>query len=76
MDVEDMEYLATDKPHPRGELLVRGPNVFSEYFKNEEETKKAFTEDGWFRTGDICSIDELVSSPEERRRRLPATAAP
>lgn len=59
MDVPDMDYLSTDLPHPRGELLVRGPTVFTEYYKNEAETKKAFTEDGWFRTGDICSIDEL-----------------
>jgi long-chain acyl-CoA synthetase len=59
MDVPDMEYLSTDKPHPRGELLIRGPTVFTEYYKNDAETKKAFTEDGWFRTGDICSIDEL-----------------
>ena len=59
MDVPDMEYLSTDKPHPRGELLVRGPTVFKEYYKNEAETKKAITEDGWFRTGDICSVDEL-----------------
>jgi long-chain acyl-CoA synthetase len=59
MDVPDMDYLSTDKPYPRGELLIRGPTVFREYYKNEAETKKAFTEDGWFRTGDICSIDEL-----------------
>ncbi|WPH04243.1 acetyl-CoA synthetase-like protein [Acrodontium crateriforme] len=59
MDVPDMEYLSSDKPHPRGELLIRGPTVFKEYFKNETETKKAMTEDGWFRTGDIASIDEL-----------------
>ena len=59
MDVPDMEYLSTDKPHPRGELLIRGPTVFREYYKNEAETKKAMTEDGWFRTGDICSVDEL-----------------
>jgi long-chain acyl-CoA synthetase len=59
MDVPDMEYFATDKPYPRGELLIRGPTVFTEYYKNEAETKKAFTEDGWFRTGDIASIDGL-----------------
>ncbi|KAI9703063.1 MAG: hypothetical protein M1820_005935 [Bogoriella megaspora] len=58
-DVPDMDYLTTDKPHPRGELLVRGHNVFREYFKNEAETKKAKLPDGWFRTGDIASIDEL-----------------
>jgi len=57
-DVPDMEYLSTDQPQPRGELLIRGPNVFKEYYKNEAETKKAFTEDGWFRTGDICTVDD------------------
>lgn len=59
LDVPDMEYLSTDKPHPRGELLVRGPTVFKEYYKNEAETKKAMTEDGWFKTGDICTVDEM-----------------
>ncbi|KAI9655219.1 MAG: hypothetical protein M1831_004929 [Alyxoria varia] len=58
-DVPDMEYMSTDKPEPRGELLLRGPTLFRGYYKNEEETKKSFTEDGWFRTGDICSIDHL-----------------
>ncbi|KAI9725514.1 MAG: hypothetical protein M1828_003185 [Chrysothrix sp. TS-e1954] len=59
LDVPDMDYYSTDKPHPRGELLLRGESLFSGYYRNEEETKKAFTEDGWFKTGDICSIDEL-----------------
>ncbi|GAM82316.1 hypothetical protein ANO11243_002950 [Dothideomycetidae sp. 11243] len=59
LSVPDMEYLVTDKPYPRGELLVRGNNLFSGYYKNEEETKKAMTEDGWFKTGDIAQIDEL-----------------
>jgi long-chain acyl-CoA synthetase len=59
LDVPDMDYLSTDKPNPRGELLIRGPTVFTEYFKNEEETKKAFTEDGWFRTGDIAEVDAM-----------------
>jgi long-chain acyl-CoA synthetase len=36
-----------------GEILARGANVFSGYFKDPEATAAAFTEDGWFRTGDI-----------------------
>ncbi|PNJ12484.1 ACSF3 isoform 12, partial [Pongo abelii] len=35
-----------------GELLVRGPSVFPEYWNKPEETKRAFTLDGWFKTGD------------------------
>ncbi|KAL8867673.1 MAG: hypothetical protein Q9174_005508 [Haloplaca sp. 1 TL-2023] len=57
-DVPDMEYLTTDKPHPRGELLVRGNSLFTGYYKNEEETKKSILPGGWFRTGDIASVDE------------------
>lgn len=34
-----------------GELLVRGPSVFREYWDKPEETKQAFTWDGWFKTG-------------------------
>ena len=56
--VPDMEYYATDKPFPRGELLVRGNTLFSGYFRDEEETAKALLPDGWFRTGDICTVDE------------------
>lgn len=58
-DVPSMDYYATDKPNPRGELLIRGPTVFKEYYKNEAETKKTFTEDGWFKTGDIVEVDAL-----------------
>jgi len=39
-----------------GELCVRGPWVASAYYENAEATERAFTSDGWFRTGDICSI--------------------
>ncbi|KAL5355449.1 hypothetical protein BJX96DRAFT_141328 [Aspergillus floccosus] len=59
LSLPDMEYSVDDKPFPRGELLLRGGNVFKEYFKNPEETSKAITEDGWFRTGDVCTIDEM-----------------
>ena len=55
--VPDMDYLVTDKPQPRGELLIRGNSLFTGYYKNEEETKKVLLPDGWFRTGDICTVD-------------------
>src|SRR5690606_22900906 len=41
-----------------GELCVKGPQVMREYWKNPEETKKAFTQDGWFKTGDMVRMDE------------------
>lgn len=59
LSVPDMEYTVQDKPYPRGELLLKGKSVFQGYYNNEEETAKSFTEDGWFKTGDICSVDEL-----------------
>ncbi|KAF1811064.1 long-chain-fatty-acid-CoA ligase/ protein binding protein [Eremomyces bilateralis CBS 781.70] len=56
-DVEDMGYTTADKPHPRGELWLRGNSRLVAYYKNDAETAKAIDEDGWFRTGDICEID-------------------
>jgi long-chain acyl-CoA synthetase len=40
-----------------GEILARGPSVFTEYWHNAGETAAAFTADGWFRTGDLGQID-------------------
>ncbi|CAN5304880.1 long-chain fatty acid--CoA ligase [soil metagenome] len=40
-----------------GELCVKGPQVFSGYWQRPDETKKVFTADGWFRTGDIATMD-------------------
>ena len=41
-----------------GELVVKGPNVMKGYYNDERLTKDSFTEDGFFRTGDLCKIDE------------------
>lgn len=40
-----------------GEVQVRSPIVFARYYNNEEATRAAFTDDGWFRTGDLGHID-------------------
>lgn len=56
-DLVEMGYTSKDEGGPRGELLLRGPQIFREYYKNPEETAKAIDEDGWFHTGDVAKIN-------------------
>jgi non-ribosomal peptide synthetase component E (peptide arylation enzyme) len=45
-------------PGEEGELVLKGPGVFTGYYNNPEENKKVFTRDGFFRTGDLARISE------------------
>jgi malonyl-CoA/methylmalonyl-CoA synthetase len=54
VDVEDRE-LSTGRI---GHVLVKGPNVFKGYWRLPEKNAEEFTEDGWFRTGDLGTMDE------------------
>ncbi|EME48345.1 hypothetical protein DOTSEDRAFT_18891 [Dothistroma septosporum NZE10] len=46
----------------QGEIHLRGPTIFREYWRNPEATEKEFTEDGWFKTGDIAIRKNVPSA--------------
>ncbi len=58
-----------------GELEVKGPSIFPGYWKKEKETEETFTEDGWFKTGDIGNVDgDGFLSITDRKKELLKTS--
>lgn len=53
VDVADAGYFAKNN---QGEFWVKGPALSPGYWKNEKETKDAYTDDGWFMSGDVCEF--------------------
>jgi fatty acid CoA ligase FadD9 len=56
VDVPDMDFTSADEPHPRGELAVRTPRTTARYFAAKNTDQAAFTDDGYFLTGDIVEL--------------------
>ena len=58
--LKGMEVKIVDKDEitGEGEVLIKGPNVMQGYFRDPENTKAVFTEDGWFKTGDLGYVDD------------------
>ncbi|GMF12284.1 unnamed protein product [Phytophthora lilii] len=70
-DVPEMGYTSHDKPRPRGEILVKGPQMFTEYYKNPEMTREAIDERGWVHTGDIgCWNADGTLSVIDRKKNI------
>src|SRR5262249_49362813 len=55
VDVPDLGYFSTDRPHPRGELLIKSETMFPGYYKRPEITADVFDADGYYRTGDVVA---------------------
>ncbi|MDT5095753.1 MAG: fatty acid CoA ligase FadD9 [Mycobacterium sp.] len=55
LDVPDLGYFHTDRPYPRGELVVLSDSLFPGYYKRPDVTAEVFDDNGYYRTGDIVA---------------------
>ena len=55
IDVPELGYFLTDKPFPRGELLIKSLTAFPGYYKRPDVTANAFDPDGYYRSGDVMA---------------------
>ena len=73
-DVPELGYFHTDRPHPRGELLLKTTNMFPGYYKRPEVTAEVFDAEGFYKTGDICLLYTSPSPRDGLLSRMPSSA--